>query len=89
MGKFDEELIALLSTDLFLNLINSGKIKINQIFTLQRLLIKADIPFDFQFSPGTRRASSGAQFIIFLNPSTSIKLDISFESGGTIFDMPE
>lgn len=87
MADFSKELLTLLSTDLFLNLMKSGSIKLTQIYTLQTLLIKADIPFDFQYSPGTRKIAPGAELTIHIRPGVRLQFTISFDGGGTIFDI--
>lgn len=88
MASFEKELISLLSTDLFLNLLGSNNIKTSQIFAIQAILVKAGIPFDLSFSPGTRRVASGAQLTIYINPTTTLQFTISFAGAGTIFDVP-
>ncbi|SNS78735.1 hypothetical protein SAMN05446037_102116 [Anaerovirgula multivorans] len=88
MAPFEKELISLLSTDLFLSLLNSNKIKFSQLLAIQTLLFKAGIPFDLSFSPGTRRVVSTALLTIFINPQTTLRFTISFNDDGSIFTSP-
>lgn len=88
MAPFEKELISLLSTDLFLSLLNSNKIKFSQLLAIQTLLFKAGIPFDLAFSPGTRRVVSTALLTIFINPQTTLRFTISFNDDGSVFTSP-
>ncbi|MBM7614624.1 hypothetical protein [Alkaliphilus hydrothermalis] len=85
MANFEKEIITLLSTDIFKRITNSDNLQLAQIYAATSLLIKAGIPFDLIFSPGTRRLSSGVDLRIYINPTTQLNFVISFQDGGTVF----
>ena len=80
MVDFNKDLLALLSTDVFKSLLNSDEIEIAKLNAAIALLIKTKIPFDVTFTPGTRRALSSATLTVYINPATSIKFTITFNS---------
>jgi len=75
----------LMASEAFQVLCNSELIKLNQLFAVQALLIKAGIPYDLTFSPGTRRTATAAELTIYINPTTKLDIVISLEPGGSIF----
>lgn len=79
------ELGALLSSPLFTNILNSSNIKIVEFDALLALLIKGGVPFDVQYTPGTRRIAEAAVLIVYINPTTTLNLTFSFSPGGSIF----
>ncbi len=86
MPDFFKEFQVLLASQTFQAFLNASAIKLNQLFAVQALLIKAGIPFDLSFSPGTRRLATGADLTIFINPTTTLNFVINFEPGGSIFE---
>lgn len=85
MSDFLKDFQVLMASEAFQVLCNSKFIKINQLFAIQALLIKAGIPYDIFFSPGTRREAAAAELIIYINPTTTFNITISLEPGGSIF----
>jgi len=49
------------------------------------ILIKTKIPFDVEYSPGTRRVAEAAKLIIYINPTTTLSFTVNFQPGGSIF----
>ena len=87
MATFEKELLTILSTDLFKKILGSGNLQFVQLNAVLALLVKAKIPFDLQYSPGTKRVSPGLELQIYINPSTRLNFTISLGEGGTIFDV--
>ncbi|WP_091539479.1 hypothetical protein [Alkaliphilus peptidifermentans] len=87
MASFENEVFALLTTDVFKKIIGSDTLQIVQLNAAITLLIKVGIPFDVVFSPGTRRAAAAAQLTIYINPTTTLEFTISLAAGGSIFDI--
>lgn len=85
MENISAEIIQILSTSIFKKIINNDLLTIKQINAATTLLIKAGIPFDLSFSPGTRREATAAELTIYINPTTTLNFTISFEGGGSIF----
>lgn len=83
--NINKEIFNLISTDVFKSLINSDLVTMGKLNAAINLLIKARIPFDIEYSPGTRREATAAQLTIYINPTTTINITISFEGGGSIF----
>ncbi|WP_034601434.1 hypothetical protein [Clostridiisalibacter paucivorans] len=83
--NINKEIFNLISTDVFKSLISSDLVTIGKLNAAINLLIKARIPFDIEYSPGTRREATAAQLTIYINPTTTINITISFEGGGSIF----
>lgn len=82
MANTNNELGTLLTSQLFSKLINSSNLKIVEFDALLTILIKAGIPFDVEYTPGTRRAAEAAVLIIYINPDTTLNLTFSFDGGG-------
>lgn len=80
MADLDNKLMTLLSTDIFKSLLNSDEFEIAKLNTAIALLIKAGIPFELTFTPGTRRDAATATLTVYINPATSIKFTITFNS---------
>jgi hypothetical protein len=85
MSGSDQDLITFLTSRLFLNLTNSKNIKIAEFDAIITLLIKAGIPFDIEYSPGTRRLAESAVLAIYINPTTTLNLTFNFQSGSGVF----
>lgn len=86
MFNFEEEIGIILSSEIFQKLVNANFIKIKQLNAAVALLIKAGIPFNLIFSPGTRREAAAAELVIYINPTTTINFILNFEPGGSIFE---
>lgn len=85
MSNFSKNIHTLLTSELFINLLNSQSVKLKELFALINILIKAEIPFDLSYSPGTRREAEAIELSIFINPTTTIDFVITLEPGGSIF----
>jgi len=85
MSELTHDVMKLLSTEVFKHLLNSDAIQISKLNTALTLLIQGGIPFDLEFSPGTRRDAPAAELAVYINPTTKILFTISFETGNTIF----
>lgn len=82
MSGLDQDILKLLSTGIFQKITNNDSIKIAQLNAVTSLLLKSNIPFDLEFSPGTRRIPTQAELIIFINPSTTINFNIVLDGSG-------
>lgn len=85
MPELFNELKVLFAGDIFMALLGSNCVKIAQLNAAIALLIQAGIPFDLSFTPGTRRDAASANLTIYINPTTTIRFVLNFESGGSIF----
>jgi hypothetical protein len=85
MNGIDNDLMTLLTSQAFSSLANSRNMKIAEFDALIAILIKTKIPFDVEYSPGTRRLAESALLTIHLNPITTLNFTISFEPGGSLF----
>lgn len=85
MSDFDKDFMSILSTGVFKNIVNSDALTIAQLNAAITLLIQAAIPFDVQFTPGTRRIAAAATLTVYINPSTTINFTINFGESGSIF----
>ena len=85
MANVSKELTSILASETFTSLLASSNIQIAQLQAAITLLIKAGIPFDVSFSPGTRRLAPSAELTIFINPTTQLNFIFSFGAGGTLF----
>ncbi|MFZ5352501.1 MAG: hypothetical protein ACOZCL_07195 [Bacillota bacterium] len=59
--------------------------KIAELDAITCLLMKAGIPYDTSFSPGTRRVSAAVQLTIHISPTVRLVFVINLESGGSVF----
>jgi len=85
MDGFNNELITLLTSQAFSNIANSKNVKIAEFDAIIAILIKARIPFDVEYSPGTRRLAESAQLTIYINPSTTLNFTFNFQGGSSLF----
>lgn len=83
--NYMKELQSLFTVEAFKALVNQDVIKIGQLHTIIDILIKAAIPFDITFSPGTKRVAPAIRVTIFINPTTTVSFVLNLESGGSIF----
>jgi hypothetical protein len=81
----NNDLITLLTSTAFSNLASARNIKIAEFDALIAILIKSQIPFDVEYSPGTRRLAESALLTIIINPTTSLNITFSFEAGTSLF----
>ncbi len=84
MAAFNNEIIAILATDVFKAITNAKVIQITQLNAAISLLIKANIAFDILFRPGTTRENPVAELIIFINPTTTLEFAFVFDEGGSV-----
>ncbi|HBX24420.1 MAG TPA: hypothetical protein DEF34_12430 [Desulfotomaculum sp.] len=85
MNDIFKDFQVLMASEAFQILCNSEIIKLNQLLAIQALLIKASIPYDLFFSPGTEERQPQQQLNIYINPTTKIEIVIPLEPGGSIF----
>lgn len=85
MAAYEKELLTILTSELFSKVYSSSNLKIAEFDALITLLIKAKIPFDTSYSPGTRRESEAAQLTVYINPNTTLNFTINFQGGESIF----
>jgi len=83
MADISKELQFLLASKAFQALLNDEAIKLDQLCAVQALLIKAGIPFDLIFTPGTRRAGAEAALTIHINPTTEVTFAIGLGAGAS------
>ena len=76
-----KSLESLLSLDIIKTLLRVNSMEVSRFNTVIALLIKAGIPFDVTFDPGTRRTVSAAQLTIYINPTTTLVFTFEFEEG--------
>ncbi len=79
------DLATLFTSQALTRLMYSNNMKIAEFDAIVSLLIKARIPFDVAYSPGTRRAAESAELTIYINPVTTLNFTLSFEPGASIF----
>ena len=80
MNDMGEQIGWLLATDVFKNLIVNDLLNTSRLNAAIALLIKARIPFDVAFTPGTRRAQPQAVLTVHINPNTTISFSLQFDS---------
>lgn len=85
MDGANKDLITILTSEAFSSLASSRNIKIAEFDAIIALLIKVRIPFDVEYSPGTRRLAESAQLTIYINPTTTLNFTFSFQGGGSLF----
>ena len=85
MSNIIKDIEFLLASKAFQTLTSCNLIKIEQLNAAIAILITLGIPFDVEFSPGTRREAAAAQLTIYINPTTTIQFVLAFEAGGNIF----
>lgn len=76
MDKFND-FLDILSASVFGQLISASGLRIGQYNAFVLFLIKNDIPFDSNFTPGTRRDDPELSLVIYLAPKTTITLSFS------------
>lgn len=81
MGNIDKNILKVLSTACFEKIANNDIIKIAQLNTIISILINNHIPFDLEYSPGTRRLTTEADLTIFINPTTQLTFNITLDGG--------
>lgn len=79
----NQDILNILSTTTFQKLINNDCIKIEQLNAATTLLIKLNIPFDLDFSQGTRSSTKSAILTISINPNTNISFSIDFDENSS------
>ncbi|KAB3533220.1 hypothetical protein [Alkaliphilus serpentinus] len=85
MANYQKEVLTLLASDVFTQLLTSKNLQIAQLNAAISLLIKSRIPFNLEYSPGTRRLAASAQLKIFITPSINLDFIISIGEGGGVF----
>lgn len=75
------EIIEILSSGVFKRIIAGEIVPIAEINVVITLLIKTNIPFDIEFTPGDRRIAKEAVLRIYITPATYIRITIQFEAG--------
>ncbi|MDK2933853.1 MAG: hypothetical protein PWP27_1663 [Clostridiales bacterium] len=80
-----KEIIEILSSGLFKEIVTNKAIQIGQLNAMIALLIQAKIPFDLSFSPGDQRLAAQAELVIHINPVTTINFTIAFQPGGGLY----
>jgi hypothetical protein len=80
MNDMGEQIGWLLATDVFKNLLVNDLLNTSRLNAAIALLIKARIPFDVSFTPGTRRAQPQAVLKVHINPNTAISFSLQFDS---------
>ena len=85
MKSYKKEIEFILASDAFKSIIDADVIKLCQLNAVLALLIKACIPFDVSFDPGTRREAAAIELVIFINPSTTLNFVLNLEPGASVF----
>ncbi len=80
MDDLSNQIGRLLTTDVFMSLLNSDLLNTAKLNAAIALLIKARIPFDVEFTPGTRRVEPQAILTIYINPNTTISFALEFNA---------
>ncbi len=80
MDDLNNQIGWLLATDAFRSLLENDLLSTAKLNAAIALLIKARIPFDVVFTPGTRRVRPQAVITININPNTTISFTVRFES---------
>jgi hypothetical protein len=84
-NNINNELSTLLTSQAFSSLLNSRNMRIAEFDAIIAILIKTKIPFDVEYSPGTRRTAEAAELKIYINPTTTLNFTINFQPGASIF----
>lgn len=71
----------IISNEAFQKLMNRDTLKLAEINSIMLLLISCNIPFELEFSEGTRSNAAAISFTVILSPTTSITRVIGLESG--------
>lgn len=79
MPASSNELLKILKSEIFLNLMKADKIKITELNAAISLLIKCNIGFDVVFTPGTTRDFPEAILTVYINPNTDIDFTFQFD----------
>lgn len=85
MDGINKDILTVLTSQAFAGLTSSRNIKIAEFDAIIAILIKTQIPFDVEYSPGTRRLAESAQLTIYINPTTTINFTFSFQGGASLF----
>lgn len=84
-NNIGNELSTLLSSQVLSRLTSSRNMRIAEFDAITAILIKTQIPFDVQYTPGTRRDAESAELKIYINPTTTLNFVLSFQAGSSIF----
>ncbi len=90
MGIFDNQIMSLLSLDLFRQACmptgdSSSGLTFYRYNALISYLTKCGIPYDATYNPGNRKDTPAVQLVIYINPNTKILLDFNFGSGESAY----
>ena len=85
MNRIGTEVMALLSYDIFRQLSEGRVLSLVKFHTFTQYLLMNGIAFDTSFSPGSAREAAAVEITIIINPTTTLKLDLDLEPGGTQF----
>ncbi|TCT16157.1 hypothetical protein EDC18_102173 [Natranaerovirga pectinivora] len=75
-----DKLLSLLATAAFQKAINGELVNQELLLTAQAALLKAQIPYDVNYSPGTQRIAPFATLLIFITPIWSVRIVFNFNS---------
>jgi len=80
MDDLNNQMGWILASDAFKSLLSSDLFNTTKLNAAIALLIKARIPFNVIFTPGTRRVEPQAVLTISINPNTTISFTLQFDS---------
>ncbi len=84
LGLINDDLMQLITSTAFQKIFCLDNLTIAQFNSLCTILIKSNIPFDTQFTTGTRRDEPSLQVTIYINPNTTINYTFNGSSQNSI-----
>lgn len=85
MSLFDNQIAALLSGELFKQVLNNEQIPPFKFNIITNILVSNNIPFDVSFTSGTRKEAAALQLTIHINPTATLVLVVALEPGSNAF----
>ncbi len=82
---FDQHILTIFSLDLFKQMVANENISLLKLNTFTTILISNNIPFDISFSNGTRRDAPGIELTIYINPTTTLVINVDLGPGGSVY----
>lgn len=80
MDKDNNNLFGSISIEVLKKILSCDIIKVSQLNTVMLILIKNCIPFDIEYSPGTRRNSPSVVLSVYINPNSVISFEIEIDN---------
>jgi hypothetical protein len=82
---FDNQIMSLLSVDIFRQVLCGEPITMCKFNILTSLLISAGVSYDVSFVAGTRKEAPAIQLTIHINPTSTLVFAVPLGLGSTVF----